>query len=173
MVLPLSTKLYNIIQFFANILSKSVTPREGISIVTMNAGYCTLYFGINTSNQNRFKNPRFMNPFFKGKSFEAVFKYHSKCGTSTYFVTREYKKRVATNPHLPSAAHAPVYWWPPHWFCSSPLHILYFSDSSYGWGGRIRTCEYQSQSLARYHFATPQYIGKAESYLPIHVSNHY
>ena len=45
------------------------------------------------------------------------------------------KKRVATNPHLPAAAHAPVYWWPPHWFCSSSLHILYFSDSSYGAGG--------------------------------------
>lgn len=50
-----------------------------------------------------------------------------------------WKKRVATNPHLPAAAHAPVYWWPPHWFCSSPLHILYFSDSSYGAGGGIRT----------------------------------
>ena len=57
---------------------------------------------------------------------------HSECSTSACSVTRAYKKRVATNPHLPATAHAPVYWWPPHWFCSSPLHILYFSDSSYG-----------------------------------------
>ena len=35
---------------------------------------------------------------------------------------------VATNSHLPTAAHAPVYWWPPHWFCILPLHILYFSS---------------------------------------------
>ena len=47
---------------------------------------------------------------------------------------------VATNSHLPTAAHAPDYRWPPHWFCSLPRHILYFS-SYFGLikGGQIRT----------------------------------
>ena len=52
---------------------------------------------------------------------------------------RHIKKRVATNPHLPAAAHSPSSWWPPHRVRSSSLHILYFSDSSYGGQGGTRT----------------------------------
>ena len=40
---------------------------------------------------------------------------HSECSMSAYSITRtNWKKRVATNPHLPAAAHYPLSWWPPH-----------------------------------------------------------
>ena len=88
--------------------------KSDVSSHSTNPAYLVLHFGLEPKR-------------FSAMVLEAIVSANS--------TNEAYKKRVATNPHLPTAAHAPVYWWPPHWFCSSPLHILYFSDSSYGAGG--------------------------------------
>lgn len=59
-------------------------------------------------------------------------------------------QEVATNPHLPAAAHTPDSWWPPHRFRSSSLHILYFSGSPNGRNSRTRTCGLLSPRQAFY-----------------------
>lgn len=78
--------------------------------------------------------------FEAGAHFLDVLPSSRSCRNNRWQIDMNESQSVATNSHLPTAAYSPGSWWPPHRFCSLPLHILYFSSySGLIEGSQIRT----------------------------------